>query len=218
MCVSVTALLLVSAMKTEAQMGEAGFRFMPTVSSFEMNTSSGGTVSGGGTFGYGFGIFGGYNFTEHLGIQAEIQYLAISQKYTESDVVREINLRYFNIPLLLSLNTGKHKPVNFNFVAGPQLGISAGSDIHVSGGGAGSETTHATLSVKTTDIGFAYGAGVDFGLNESQNFRLGIGFRGVYGLLDISDNSQTLSDNAYYVLDKSHVKTYSGYIGLSWLF
>ncbi|MBK5284842.1 MAG: PorT family protein, partial [Bacteroidia bacterium] len=61
-------------------------------------------------------------------------------------------------------------------------------------------------------------AGVDFGLNASQTFRLGLGFRGVYGLFDISDNSQTLADDSFYVLDRSHVKTYAGYIGFSLLF
>jgi hypothetical protein len=207
MCISVTALLLVSALKADAQKGEFGLRYMPTFSSFEMKNSSGGTVSGEVTLGYGFGAFGGFSFTDHLAIQGEIQYIAISQKYKEADVERQINLRYFNIPLLLSFNTGKHNPVNLNIVAGPQLGISAGSDIHVSGGGEGSEVTHATLSVKTSD-----------GLDPAQNFRLGLGFRGVYGLFDISDNSQTLADDSFYVLDRSHVKTYAGYIGFSLLF
>lgn len=215
---AVIALMLVSTLKTEAQSAEFGLRFMPTFSSFEMKTSTGGTVSGGVTLGYGFGMFGAYMFSDHIGVQAEVQYIAISQKYKEMDVEREINLRYFNIPLLLSYNTGKNEPLNFNVVAGPQLGVSMGSDIHVSGGGAGSETTHAILSVKTSDVGFAYGAGLDFGLTESQNFRLGIGFRGVYGLFDISDKSQTLADDSFYVLDRSHIKTYAGYIGFSWLF
>ena len=72
--------------------------------------------------------------------------------------------------------------------------------------------------VKTGDIGFAYGAGVDFGLNPSQTFRLGLGFRGVYGLFDISDDSGSLSNDSFFVLEKTHVKTYSGYLGFSLLF
>jgi hypothetical protein len=218
MCLAVGALILASTHCANAQKGELGLRFMPTFSSFQLKTSAGNTVTGEVSLGYGFGVFGGFNFTDHIGIQAEVIYTSISQKYTESDIERDINLRYFNIPLLLSLNTGKSKPVNFNVVVGPQLGISAGSDIHVSGGGAGSETTHAVLSVKTGDVGFAYGAGFDFGLNPSHTFRLGIGFRGVYGLFDISDNSQTISNDSFFVLEKTHVKTYSGYVGLSLLF
>jgi hypothetical protein len=216
--ISITALLLVSALNTDAQPAEAGLRFMPTFSSFNMKTSSGSTVSGSVTLGYGYGIFGCFNFTDHVGIQVEVIYNTLSQKYQEQDIERQIDLNYVNIPLLLSLNTGKTKPVNFNLVVGPQLGISAGTDIHVSGGGAGSETTHARLSVKTTDIGFAYGAGADFGLNADKTFRLGIGFRGVFGVFDISDNSQTTTNDSFYVLDKSYLNTYSGYIGFSLLF
>src|SRR6185436_144768 len=217
-CLSMTALAALFAFQANAQRGEIGLRIMPTFSAFSMTTSTGGTVSGGVTPGHGFGAFGGFSFTEHVGLQAEVQYNTISQKYKEADVERQINLRYFNVPLLLSLNTGKNKMVNFNVVAGPQLGISAGSDIHVSGGGEGSETTHAILSVKTSDIGFAYGAGLDFALNEAKTFRLGLGFRGVYGLFDISDNSKTLADGSFYVLERAHVKTYAGYAGFSLLF
>ena len=216
--ITITALFLGSTFKADAQKGEFGIRFMPTFSSFDMQTSDGNTVSGSLSIGYGFGVFGGFSFTDHVALQAEIQYLDISQKYKENDIEREINLRYVNIPLLLSFNTGKTKPVNLNAVIGPQLGISVGSDVHVSGGGPDSEVTHATLSVKTSDIGFAYGVGVDFGLTESQKLRLGLGFRGVYGLLDISDKSQALTDNSFYVLERSQVKTYAGYIGFSFLF
>jgi len=218
MVLSVGAILLVSTKSAEAQKGEFGLRFMPTFSSFNMKTSAGNTVTGEASLGYGFGAFGAFNFNDHIGIQAEVIYTSISQKYTEVNTERDINLRYFNIPLLISLNTGKSKPVNFNVVAGPQLGISAGSEIHVSAGGAGTETTHAVLAVKTGDIGFAYGAGVDFGLNPSQTFRLGVGFRGVYGLFDISDDSGSLTDDSFFVLEKTHVKTYSGYLGFSLLF
>jgi|SRR5712671_1374757 len=217
MCISVTALLLVSALKADAQKGEAGLRFMPTLSAFDLKTSDGGTVSGNLTLGLGYGAFGGFSFTDHLAIQAEIIYLTLSQKYKEADVERNVDLSYFNIPLLLAFNTGKHNPVNFNLVVGPQLGISAGTSIHVSVT-EGSNGSHAVASVKTSDLGFAYGAGVDFGLNKSQNFRLGVGFRGVYGLFDISDSSQPVAEDEFYVLSRTHIKTYSGYIGASLLF
>jgi len=45
-----------------------------------------------------------------------------------------------------------------------------------------------------------------------------MGFRGVYGLFDISDDSGTTSTDSYYVLDKTNLKTYSVYAGLSILF
>lgn len=211
-------MLVVFALKAGAQKkGEFGLRYMPTVSSFEMKTESGGTVKGEATLGYGVGAFLGFNFTEHIGIQGEIIYSSISQKYKESDVEREINLKYVNIPLLFSLNTGKSNPVNLNIVAGPQIGLSVGSSVNSTGGN-GTYSSQAVVSVKKSDIGLAYGAGVDFGLNEAQTFRLGLGFRGVLGLIDISDNNNTVVKDTYYVIDKTKIKTYSGYLGISFLF
>lgn len=204
--------------KTENKKGEIGFRFMPTFTSFEMNTSSGGTVKGQVKLGYGIGGFLGFNFTRHVGIQAEVIYSSITQEYNENQVNRKINLRYVNIPLLLSLNTGKDKAVNFNVVGGPQLGIGVGSSIVTSGTNDAVVTSEALLSVKKSDLGLAYGAGLDFGLNKTQTMRLGLGFRGVYGLFDISDRSKTSTTNSYYVLDRTHLKTYAGYIGFSVLF
>ncbi len=74
------------------------------------------------------------------------------------------------------------------------------------------------LSVKKGDLGLAYGAGFDFGLDPENKIRLGLGFRGVFGLLNISDDSKTQETNSYYVLDKTNIKTYSVYMGLSVLF
>lgn len=214
------AILCASALSAAAQTDaedkkiEFGVRLMPTISSFQMQTSDGSTVKGQATIGWGGGAFAGYNFNQNIGVQAELLYFSVAQQHKEGDVNRKVNLRYVNIPLLLSLNTGKSKVVNLNVVAGPQLGVSAGSSVTTTGG---DEATRpeAVAVVKTTDIGFAYGAGVDFGLNEARTFRLGLGFRGVYGLFDVSDNSGTTNANSYLILDKSHVKTYSAYVGVS---
>jgi hypothetical protein len=189
---------------------------MPTLSAFDLKTSSGGTVSGEAKLGYGIGGLIGVNITKHVGVQGELIYSAVSQKYTEQNVERQVNLRYFNIPLLVSLNTGKSKMVNLNIVAGPQIGVSAGSSLKISGGEVSSPA--AILAVKKGDLGFAYGAGLDFGINSMRNIRFDVGFRGVLGLLDISDNSNTLATDSYFILDRTHVKTNAIYVGLSFLF
>jgi hypothetical protein len=215
--VSVAALLFAGTLNTQAQTGEVGLRFMPTFSALNIKTSDGGTIKGKLTMGYGGGIFLGYHFSDHVGVQGEIIYSAIAQKYKEEDIEREILLRYVNIPLLLSLNTGKTQPFNFTVVAGPQIGFSIGSELSASGGG-GSTTGEAVLAVRKGDLGVAYGAGVDFGLNQASTFRMGIGFRGVLGLIDISDTSKNASTQDYYILDKNRMRTYAGYIGVSYLF
>ncbi|MBK9337412.1 MAG: PorT family protein [Lewinellaceae bacterium] len=199
-----------------AQSGQVGLRFMPTFSKFDIKTSTGGTIKGEGTFGLGFGAFMGYSFSEYIGIQGEMIYSSYSQKYQELQIEREVKLKYINIPLLITLNTGKSRAVNLNVVAGPQIGISVGSDLFTTGDdGTGSQ---GVLSIKKGDLGFAYGAGLDFGLNPARNIRLGIGYRGVVGVFDISDNNSTIQTNSFYVLEKSHVKVDAAYIGLSFVF
>jgi opacity protein-like surface antigen len=201
--------------KSTAQSTEFGIRAMPTVSNFEIHNASGGVIKGEAKVGFGAGAFLGFNFTDHIGLQVEAIYNTYSQKYTEADNDYRVDLKYVNIPLLLSYNTNKLEAVNLNIVAGPQIGISVGSDIF---NGNNDPNNDAVLDVKNGDLGFAYGAGLDFGLNEAKTVRLGLGFRGVLGLFDISDNSQSIATENYYVLERTNVKTYSAYLGFSIMF
>lgn len=196
---------------------EFGFRFMPTISAFKMKNDSGGTVKGEATFGYGIGAMAALNFTSHYGIQGEIIYNSLSQKYKDQNLEREIHVRYLNIPLLFSLNTGKSKPINLNVVFGPQLGFNMGSKIKKSGGG-GSDTVTYVLATKRSDLGVAYGAGLEFMLNETRTMRLDLGFRGVYGLVNISKNNPPPDNESVYIANDAKVRTKSGYIGISFLF
>ncbi len=217
-CLSIAALLFMTTLKTEAQKkAEFGVRFMPTFTAFDVESSSGGTVEGEVTLGYGGGAFFGFNFNNYIGVQAEVIYTSTSQTFKDNANELKVDLKYVSIPLLLSLNTGKHKTVNFNIVGGPQLGLNAGSKINSSSNdGTGTVTTEVTL--KKGDIGFAYGAGIDVGLNTAKTLRLGIGYRGVYGLIDISDDSKNNTTNNYYVLDRSHIVSNSAYVGISIMF
>jgi Outer membrane protein beta-barrel domain len=211
------ALILTSHSAANAQKGEFGVRFMPTFSNLSLNTSTGNTIEGSTTLGYGVGAFVGFNFNSHIGIQLEGIYTSITQKYKEQETNRKINLKYFNVPLLLSLNTNKFKVFNFNIVGGPQLGVSVGSSME-STGGDGTTQTNGVLSVKKGDVGVAFGAGLDFGMNPAQTIRVGFGFRGVRGLFDISDNNANQATDSYYVLDRTKIKTNAVYIGASILF
>lgn len=208
-------LLLLSGNQLFAQSkAVVGFRFMPTISSLKLQTSSGGTVKSQAVLGFGIGGVVGFNFTEHVAVQAEIMYNSLSQKYKTTNEENQINLKYINVPVLLSLNTGRYNPINANVVLGPQVGFSIGSSLSSSG----SDTAQAVLAVRKSDFGFAYGAGVDFGLNPKKSFRLAIGFRGVYGLFDIASTNQSTSNNSYYIVDKSNIQTYAAYVGVNFLF
>lgn len=196
---------------------EFGFRFMPTISSFDMQTSSGGTVKGEATLGYGAGVFLGINLSNHVGLVAEVMYNSLSQKYKDQELDREINVQYINIPLLVSLNTGKANPVNLKIEAGPQIGYNIGASVS-SSGDANSDTLQTVLTTKKSDFGFAYGAGLEFVLNKNKTIRMDLGFRGVYGFVNISNTSQTQETDSYYILDRATIRTNAGYVGLTVLF
>lgn len=194
---------------------EFGFRFMPTVSSFSMESSGGGTIEGQVTFGYGIGGMLAFNFSRHIGIQGEIIYNALSQKYKDRDLDRQIKVRYINIPLFLSLNSGKGNLINMNLVVGPQFGYNVGSSFS-SSGGSSTDTITYVQATKRSDFGFAYGTGMEFMLNEKRTIRMDIGYRGVFGLVNIADNSA--GDGGAYVVEKAKVRTNAIYLGVSFVF
>lgn len=202
----------------ESSTGYIGFRFMPTFTTLDLN-ADGAVVESSATLGYGYGGVLGFNFTDHFGMQLEVIYSSLAQRYTVRERENTIRLKYINVPLLFRFNTDYSKPVNFNVVLGPQLGLNVGSSVDADdANGAGVDTIQARVAVKKGDIGIAYGAGLDFGMGTSGSVRLNIGFRGVLGLVDISDRSNNRTTTEYYVLDRSKVKTYAGYIGLSFAF
>lgn len=189
-----------------------GFEFLPTFTHLNMNQVEGGVYTTHFVLGYGGGFLVGHNFTDHFALQGEVLYNALSQKYTdEANIERHINLQYINVPLLMVFNTNSSKAVNLNLAVGPQIGINVGSKIKDESSGSGVDTVGAVLAVKTGDLGIAYGAGLDFG---SGPVVFGVGYRGVLGLIDISDDNTSTTTNQYYVLDRAHVSTYAGYVSL----
>jgi len=193
-----------------------GARVYGTGTSLDLQKGGDGSAEVSFVFGYGVGGYIGYNFTKNFGLQLEGIYSSLAQKYTYQGNVKKIELSYINFPLLAVIGSDVSKPVSFNVAFGPQVGINVGSKIKSESNGEGTDSLTAVLAVKTGDFGVAYGAGLNFALTPTVH--LGVGFRGVYGLVDISDKSNNSTTNDYYILDRAHVKTYSGYLGLGFTF
>jgi opacity protein-like surface antigen len=192
-----------------------GARFLPTFTKFDVTTLDNGTAKTTFVMGYGFGGLIGVNVSRHVGIQLEVLYSTLSQKFTDRNLERRIDLSYVHFPLLLVLNTDVSRSVNLNVAVGPQFGINTGSSLDTDDGPS-TDTVQAVIAVKPGDFGLAYGAGLDFKLSPSLTFD--IGFRGVYGILDISDGDAVNTTNQHYILDRSKVKTYAGYAGIKVMF
>lgn len=167
--------------------------------------------------GYGAGGFLGYFFNPNVEVRVEALYSALAQEITVDGVKNTLNLSYMNFPLLAGLHTSYNKPVSFNVMFGPQIGINTSSSLDVEGN-SDIDTVNATINIKPADIGLAYGAGIDFGFGPERLLHLNLGFRGVYGIIDISEDSKNSTTSSYYLLDRSKIKTYSAYAGLSYKF
>jgi hypothetical protein len=192
--------------------GEFGVRFFPTFTALRFNAYNGGVVQGTATLDYGYGIMIGANFNHHFGLMAEVDYLGINQKYTDQELEHQVNLNYLNIPVMLQFNTDKAKPINLNLVLGPQFGINVGSSVDTYGN-ANSGTVQATVAAKGGDVGLAYGGGFEFALNRQHTIRLDLGFRGAYGLINISGDE--VAPNTYNVVVNASRNSYGGYLGLA---
>jgi hypothetical protein len=195
--------------------GEFGIRYMPTFSAFDVMTLNGDVVQGSITMSHGLGIMLAGNFNRHIGIQGEVNYYQSAQSFKDASLDRQLKVSYLNIPVLLSLNTDKRMPVNLNVVVGPQFGINVGSSISTTGS-ENAGTLRATVGLKQGDVGLAYGAGLEFALNRDHTFRLDLGYRGYYGLIDV--NTTDNGNGTYNIIVKTVRKTNGGYIGLTWLF
>lgn len=192
--------------------GEFGVRFFPTFTSLSFNSYNGEVVEGTATLNYGYGVMLGANFSPHFGLMAEVNYLDINQKYKDRELEHRVHLNYLNIPVMLQFNTNKAKPINLNVVAGPQFGVNVGSSVDTYGN-SNQATAQATVAAKGGDVGIAYGAGFEFALNRMHTIRLDLGFRGMYGLVDIS--SSEVAPNTYNVLVNASRNSYGGYLGLA---
>ena len=195
--------------------GELGFRFMPTFTRLNFQNAQGNTIEADATVSYGYGVMLGINFSKNVGLMGEVDYLGIDQKYKDNSLEHRVHINYVDIPLMLQFNTDKTKPVNLNLVVGPQFGINVGSSVNTSGTSE-TDTVKATIAVKQGDVGLAYGAGLEFALNKMHTVRLDLGFRGVYGLVDIS--GKNTGPDTYNVLVRASRKAYGGYAGLTFCF
>jgi hypothetical protein len=195
-----------------------GIRYMPTISTIKVQNFQGDNLEGELMSGNGFGGFIGVNLNKHIGLQVEVIYSQLSQKYKDDNLDRRIDINYVNIPLLLSINTNRKRIVNLNGVIGPQWGINVGATLKTTGVPNGNGNSTAILAVKKNDFGITYGLGLDFAITPPKTIRLDIGFRGVMGLMNVNNDTEKIDANSYYILQKATINSYSGYVGLTFLF
>jgi hypothetical protein len=168
--------------------------------------------------GYAGSLNLGYNFTKNISALTELQYSLQGQKYdgdqNNQKTLRDIDLRYFNIPLFFKYAFGSGG-TKFRFMAGPQIGflLEANQEYTRDGNSFSYEVTKT--NVQGESIKFRPGAGnitdrfkkndfslvLDIGadIHISDFFYINAGIRGNYGLTQINADSYRIlnSDNEY---------------------
>jgi len=164
--------------------------------------------------GYATSFILGYNFDENMSIMTELQYSLQGQKYDGKqnlvggdtyNVERDINLRYFNIPLFFKYSFGTTQ-TKFRFLAGPQFGflMEATQDYlrddtkigtvaqDLNGKSFVTDASNITDRFESMDISLVLDVGAD--IHFSDQFFLSAGGRINYGLKDINAADYRIND------------------------
>lgn len=184
------------------------------------------------TWGGGYNFQAGYNFTENLGVFAEVGLLNQGQNYKDTwdnnDIKREVTLKYLNVPVFFKYTYGESR-ARFRLLVGPQFSFlqKAEQEYLVDG-----EAFHSDIEDKegktfdagakditdrynSSDISFVLDLGADIFLVENV-FYLSAGVRMAYGLTDINADAYQLK-NLEGNYDPSHNAAVNFMFGLHYI-
>lgn len=185
--------------------------------------------------GYAVNFNLGYNFDENMAIMTELQYSLQGQKYdgkqnidgTSYSVDRDINLRYFNLPLFFKYAFGT-STTKFRFLVGPQLGflLEATQDYdrdptmqkyylqNLNGDHFYPQQSTITDRFEKTEISLVLDIGADIHL--SDQFFISAGARINYGLKDINAEAYRMNDLENNEYTPSHNFWGGLYVGINY--
>ena len=141
-------------------------------------------------FGYHTGGVVGYNFTENLGAQVELIYSKTGTTYEDdfggSDalhVFRDINLSYFQIPILFKYTSTRGDVARFAGKIGPVIGflLSSSETLELNGN---TITDLDSDKFQSFDAGINLGVGTDIFVMDELYINVGLDF--YYGISDIN--------------------------------
>jgi Outer membrane protein beta-barrel domain len=117
------------------------------------------------TFNGSFGLGGGYNFTDNMGVGVDVLYSLQGQRYNLSG--RDFNQmnNYIKIPLYFSYNTDPSKKISFIGKLGPQLSFLTTSKLEDNDGKTINGNTKNQY--QTSTFGAMISAGAQYELNSN---------------------------------------------------
>ena len=178
-----------------------------------------------------FNLTGGYNFIDNLGLWIDLGYAKLGQNYSgtqgTSNTVRDINLNYFNIPILVKVVAGGES--KFHLLIGPKFAfLMSANQTYTRDGAPYTDYIYNLSGVKfnkgATDITDRYvGSDIflmmDLGADiyVSENLYLNVGLTLNYGL-KVIDAPDYRIDNVHGTYDNNHNAVIGLNIGLNYMF
>lgn len=158
------------------------------------------------TWGMAYGVQAGYNFLDFLGVQTGLLYSGQGQKYVgdgSSGFEKwHTKLNYLKIPILLKVNSNPDAGAHFVVTAGVQYGILTGASYTINEDEI--DTHPLGYSIKeafANDLAAVFSLGARF--RVSDNFNLGLSFRGDYSLTDIQNRDLMVGNEPVYADDRA---------------
>lgn len=167
------------------------------------------------TFGFTAGLALGYQWEDRWGAQGELNFNKTGQHYQDGystsfcpeyvDVRREVDLSYFQVPLMLKFSPGKNEKVKFSFLWGIQFGFLLTSDEAVWISNLPKQDFQVAVEdkFKSAEVGLPLRFGVDFYL--SNNLYINAGLATYFGFTDLNGSAvQDFVSNNDIEYQKSH--------------
>lgn len=136
-------------------------------------------------FSYTFGVNGGYNFTQRMGIGTEVMYSSVKQNYENNKGGYTQKLSYLKVPLLFTYNSSPDNRVVFTAKAGPQVSILMKSNVT----NAGDPSLNGSNKNKYESLVFGATAGAGARVRLTDNISLNAGLRFDGSIGNIEDKS-----------------------------
>jgi hypothetical protein len=169
------------------------------------------------TFGFTYGVEGGWNFNDYLGLQAEFNIAQMGEKLNvEGNETYEerVKLNYIQVPVMFKIIGGDYMS-RFSAMVGPQFGFLTSATMQRNDQGKyDGEPMDATNDFSKTDVGVVLTGGGDVTIHK--NIYLNVHARFYYGFKEVNTKPNVLFGNPD-EMDRLHNLSAGVFAGLHYL-
>jgi hypothetical protein len=142
-----------------------------------------------------FGVAGGYNFTNMVGIEAEYNYVDMGQNYSipqnNSHINERLDIQYFQVPVMFKFTGGDYKS-RFSSMFGPVFGFLSAAQLSSEATNGSSTNVYQRMNI--SDLGILASAGGD--ITFKNHLYLNLSLRFYYGFNTINKDPMLLMSGA----------------------